>query len=143
MLEYVFFNAEPCERFCAFLKDQGLDCETRQNDPGTIVCVEENAVDDAMADVIDARYDELFALDQALFDEGTGQTPDDYHAAGVVVNLADGRAVYAEVPPALLGKVMQALAPHELGMLVDAVVDAVEHPDRRTFCQRMRDCADE
>lgn len=143
MLEYVFFNTEPCDRFCAFLKEQGLNCETQQGDPGMVVRLDEDAVDDALADVIDSRYDELFALDQEIFDEGTGQTSEDYHAAGVVVNLADGRAVYAEVPPALLSKIMQSLTPPELGTLVDAVVDAVEHPERRTFCQRMRDSADE
>jgi hypothetical protein len=43
------------------------------------------------------------------------------------------------VSPALLNKVMQALDPRELGELVTAVVDAVENPDQRTFCQRMRD----
>ena len=139
MLEYVFFNAEPCARFCAFLVDRGLKPETRQGDPGVVVCLAEDAVDDALADSIDAFYDEMFALDQQIFDGNAEPASDNYHAAGVVVNLKDGRAVYAEVSPALLNKVMQVLDPRELGELVTAVVDAVENPDERTFCQRMRD----
>ena len=136
MLEYVLFNAETCARFCAFLVDRGLKPETRPGDPGVVVCLAEDSVDDALAD---AFYDEIFALEQQIFDGNADPASDNYHAAGVVVNLKDGRAVYAEVSPALLNKVMQALDPRELGELVTAVVDAVENPDQRTFCQRMRD----
>lgn len=139
MLEYVFFNAEPCDRFCGFLSDKGLEPSVEHGDPERIVVIAEEAVDDALADEIDAFYDEMFSLDQTLFDSGQSQSPDDYHAAGVVVNLRDGRAVYADVPPLLLRKVMEALSPEELGDFVNAVVDAVERPDERTFCQRMRD----
>jgi hypothetical protein len=80
----------------------------------------------------------MFELDQRLYEETVPDSPESYHASGVVVNLKDGRTVYAEVRPALLSKVMGAISPEELGELVDAIVQAVEDPDERTFCQRMR-----
>lgn len=139
MLEYVFFNEEPCVRFRQFLSDKGLVSELDERDPEKVVLVSESAVDDDLADEIDGFYDEMFDLDQSLHESGTPDSPEDYHAAGVVVNLNDGRAVYAEVAPALLSRVMSLLEPQDLNDLVAAVVDAVENPDERTFCQRMRD----
>ena len=135
MLEYAFVSSEPCARFCRVLEEHGLAPRVERGDPEILVCLDESAVDDRLADAIDAFYDDMFALDQALFEAApTGE----YHAAGVVVNLSDGRAVYADVPPPLLAKVMQALSPEELASLVSAVVDAVEAPDERTLCQRQR-----
>ena len=139
MLEYVFFDPEPCSRFCAFLDGKGLGPRVVQRDPERVVLVSEEAVDDDLADEIDVFYDEMFSLDRSLFDAGKGRSSDEYNASGVVVNLKDGRAVYADLPPDLLEKVMGVLTPEELGDLVNAVVDAVEDPDERTFCQRMRD----
>lgn len=141
MLEYAFFSAEPCERFCRFAENCGLRPQVERGDPETVVRLDEQAVDDELADLIDAFYDDMFMLDQALFEEAADGSGDDYQAAGVVVNLGDGRAVYADVPPQLLGKVMQALSPEDLASLVAAIVDAVEAPDERTLCQRQRDAA--
>ena len=143
MLEYAFFNPEPSERFVKFLLSRGLKSEVRCGDPETLVCLEEDGVSDSMADEIDKFYDEMFALDQAQYNQGVNRSTENYDAAGVVVNLRDGRAVYADVKPALLSRVMEALAPEELGELVDAIVAAVEHPDERSFCERMREAAKE
>lgn len=139
MLEYVFFNEEPCARFQEFLVARGLQSDLEERDPERIIQVEESAVDDALADEIDRFYDEMFALDQALHESESPTSRENYHAAGVVVNLDDGRAVYAEVAPDLLSRVMSALEPQDLNDLVAAVVDAVENPDERSFCERMRD----
>jgi hypothetical protein len=138
MLEYVFFNAEPCERFLRFLEEKGLHPTVDERDIERIVTLPEEALDDDLADQIDIFYDEMFDLDQRLYDDSSAESPDDYHASGVVVNINDGRAVYADVRPALLSKVMGAISAEELGELVDAIVKAVEDPDERTFCQRMR-----
>ena len=88
---------------------------------------------------VEAYYDELMAWNQTLFEQEAGFGGDHFDAAGVVVNLADGRAVYADVPSALLSKIMSALSPEELGELVNAIVDAVENPDPRGLCQRSHD----
>jgi len=137
MLEYVFSNAEPCEQFRAFLGERGVASGIAKGELELIVQVEEANVDDTLADLIDARYDELFELDQRLYEAELSRASDNYQASGVVVNLKDGRAVYAGVRPDLLGKVMQALSPEELGELVDAIAGAVEDPDERSLCKRV------
>jgi len=136
MLEYVFFNSEPCEQFRAFLAERGVMSSLTKGELELIVQIEEASVDDALADLIDARYDELFELDQRLYEAGLARATDNHQASGVVVNLRDGRAVYAGVRPDLLCKVIQALSPEELGELVDAIVEAVESPDDRSLCKR-------
>jgi hypothetical protein len=35
--------------------------------------------------------------------------------------------------------VLSVISPVELGAIVDAIVSAVEDPDERTVCQRMRE----
>ena len=139
MLEYVFFNPEPCSRFRSFLLEKGIASKVDAGETEQIVQVEEERIDDALADEVDRFYDEMFALDQSLFEESTGQSSENYHAAGVVVNLKSGKAVYAEVPPDLLCKVMTTLDPNDLAVFVDVIVSAVENPDQRSFCERMRD----
>ena len=138
MLEYVFFNDEPCRRFVQFLSQKELQATLDEREIERVIMLPEEEITDALADEIDAFYDEMFELDQQLYEETEPDSPESYHASGVVVNLKDGRAVYADVTPALLSKVMETLAPEELGELVDAIVQAVEDPDERTFCQRMR-----
>ena len=78
----------------------------------------------------------MFELDQRLYEAALERSSDNYQASGVVVNLKDGRSVYAGVRPDLLGKVMQALSPEEVGELVDAIANAVETPDDRSLYKR-------
>lgn len=139
MLEYVFFNAEPCARFRKFASSRGLTSTLDSQALEQVVRIDEDAVDDALADELDLFYDEMFAMDQSLFEKAGDASQDNCHKAGVVVNLSDGRAVYAEVAPDVLSRVMATLDQRDLADLVAAVVDAVENPDERTFCQRMRD----
>lgn len=94
-------------------------------------------LDEGLSDRIEEVYDELMDLNQSLLEaEGSREG---YHSAGVVINLQDGNTVYAQVDPLLLGRVMGVLTPEEFGEVVNAIVDAVENPDERTLCQRMKD----
>ncbi|WP_456373575.1 hypothetical protein [Thiolapillus sp.] len=135
MLEYVFFHARPFDEFMAYLGDLGLQAETRIEDDCWEARLPED-LDDRLSEQIEERYDQLMDMNQELFD---AEQSDGYHTAGVVVNLADGTTVYAQVDPLLLGKIMGVLTPEEFGEVVNAIVDAVEEPDDRTLCQRMRD----
>ncbi len=144
MLEYVFFHEEPYNRFLDFVRERGLtpDSRARDDDAFDVDTLEVHLpedLDDTLADEVEAFYDEMMAWGQTLVDDELGQGADNYHAAGVVVNLRDGQVVYAQVDPRLLGRVMEVLTPEEFGQIVNAIVDAVENPDQRTFCQRMRD----
>jgi hypothetical protein len=112
--------------------------ETRRDDGSFEVRLPEG-LDDALNDVIERRYDELLTLNRQLFETEQTEDVEDCDAAGLVVNLADGSTVYADIPPRLLGRVMEVLTAEELGELVNAIVDAVERPDQRSLCQRVRD----
>lgn len=127
MLEYVFFDQRPFQRFVEFLSQQGLKPGTRIADELYEVQLPED-LDEQLNESIESFYDEMLEFNQQLFDrEQAGDT--DYHAAGVVVNLQSGETVYANVNPELLGKIMSVLSPQEFGDVVNAIVDAVEQPD--------------
>ncbi len=137
MLEYVFFHAEPCRRFVQFLQENDLQPEV-ENDEETWEVRLPEALEEALLDQVEARYDELLAFNQELAD-ATESGAEGYQTAGVVLNLAGGKTVYAQVDSELLSRIMSVLAPQEFGQVVDAIVEAVENPDTRTLCQRMRD----
>ncbi len=139
MLEYVFFHEEPRTRFQHYLSELNIGWIQVDGDPESLVQVAEDEVDDALADRIEAVYDELFSADQALYDASLPESAEHYAGSGLVVNLKDGRSVYADLSPVLLNRVLSAVSPEELGTLVDAIVSAVENPDERSFCQRMRE----
>lgn len=136
MLEYVFFHEQPVRLFCRFLTELGLSPGEMDAGESWLVTLDEESVDDETADRIDLYYDQMFDLDQQLYDSGMQEDSENFGSAGVVVNLNDGTSVYADVPPELLHKIMQALTPGELGDLVNAIVDAVEKPDSRPLCKR-------
>ncbi|MFM1892250.1 MAG: hypothetical protein RLZ44_1327 [Pseudomonadota bacterium] len=135
MLEYVFFDERPYERFVAFVREQGLVPVCDCTEDGFEVALPED-LEAGLGERIEAFYDQMLELNQALYDHEAGQGNDNYHAAGVVLQLQDGNTVYAKVDPALLGRVMTVLTPQEFGDIVNAIVDAVERPDSRTLCQR-------
>ena len=131
MLEYIFFDELPWQRFIDFLKAQGLPPITSRGDEGWLVSLPEE-IDDDLYDRIEVYYDEMLELNETLV---SGSASENYQA-GVSVNLADGRTVQAAVDPGLLARLLEAVSPAELGDFVNAIVDVVENPDQRPFCQR-------
>jgi len=136
MLEYVFFHQQPLDQFCKFLQLKSVPFQQVESSESLLLAIEEQSIDDAMADLIDDYYDEMLDLDQSIYDQGLLKDEENYAAAGVVVNLMDGQSVYADVPGDLLRKIMDVLSPQELGDLVNAIADAVENPDQRALCKR-------
>ncbi len=135
MLEYAFFHAKPFDAFIAALKELGLQPQTVVEEDYWEVQLPED-LDDGVSDRVEQLYEQMMEWNQELHD---AEADGDYHTAGVVVNLNSGDVVYAQVDPAILGRIMSVLTPDEFGRVVDAIVDAVETPDERTLCQRMRE----
>ncbi|MGB5670714.1 MAG: hypothetical protein WBM71_09170 [Sedimenticolaceae bacterium] len=131
MLEFVFFDPRPRQRFVEFLMAREVPVTELEDDETFGVGIPED-VDDGLMEAIEACYDELMAFDQQLFEAGSEGA--DAQAAGVVLNLASGDTVYARVDPMLLGRIMEVLTPQELGEVVNAIVDAVENPDANPLC---------
>jgi hypothetical protein len=133
MLEFVFFDPRPRRRFVDFLQTLGVSATELEDDETFGVAIPEDVADELM-DEIESCYDEMMAFNQALFEADAEDAAT--HAAGVVLNLASGETVYAQVDPVLLGRIMEVVTPQEFGAVVNAIVDAVENPDSRSLCRR-------
>ena len=136
MLEYVFFHAQPCERFVDYVRGLGLVPRVETGDGTWEVALPETLTEE-QEELVEARYDELFDEDRRLHEAEAGD--DGYHTAGVLVDLSNGQKVQAEVDPELLARILSVLTPEEFGRVVSAIVDAVESPDPRSLCQRRRE----
>lgn len=137
VLEYVFFDTRPRQRFVDFLRARGIEPQLSEDDEVLTVALSDE-LDEVLGDEIEVFYDQMLEYNQELHDGEAAAGDDGYYSAGVVLNLKDGVTVYAQVDPRLLGRIMQVLTPQEFGDVVNAIVDAVESPDSRTMCQRMR-----
>ncbi len=135
MLEYIFFDEIPCQRFEAFLADRDIPFRRQQDETGFTVLLSE-ALDDDLIDEVEAEYDRMMDLDSELAD--SQDEAGAFHAVGLSLRLADGRTVQAEIAPAVMDRMLSVLTPEEIDAFVQAIVDAVEHPDERSICQRHR-----
>ncbi len=134
MLDYLFFADEPCRQFVGWLAARNIPVTVRQGEEEKTVSIPED-LEETMLEDIDEFYERMLALNEALVNEGEGSE----HASGITLSLADGQSIQAPVPPELLNRLLSALSPKELGEFVQRIVDAVEHPDSRPFCQQARD----
>lgn len=138
MLEYVFFNNEPMKLFQAYLDKHGVPATLARNDENFEIAISEDLNDDLINNIED-YYDEVSDMDQKLVEESQANNEENYHMASILVTLNDGRSSYADISPELLSKIMQVITPQELNEVVKAISHAVENPDDRLFCQRVRD----
>lgn len=133
MLEYIFFDEVPWRRFIDYLESLGLSPQESSGDDGWLVALPED-LDDDLDERIEAYYDRMLEMNESLVAEAEGEGH--VHTAGVNVTLSDGRVVQAAVDPRLMRRLLEVLSPQELGDLVNAIAEAVEHPDERPICQR-------
>jgi len=133
MLEYIFFHKSLLEQFLQQLEQYSIPCETRDDAMGLVAAVPED-LDDALIEQIDEIYEALLNDTEELLD--TDDNASEKHAAAISLNLKNGETVEAAINPALLKKVLSVISYAELNELVEAIVDGVENPDHRPFCQR-------
>lgn len=138
MLDYILFNEAPFKLFLQWLDEKKIAYETKVDEESYLIQIAEN-IKDNLLDVIDEKYDELMDMNRAIVNEEEKQNHDGYNMAGIVVTLKDGTKSYADVDSELLGRVVSAITPEELGVIVNAIADAVENPQTKTFCQRVRE----
>ena len=134
MLEYIFFNKKTCHLFEKSAKSAEIkpiiDCA---DDCFTVRLPED--LDEVILEKLEDYYDELMDIDRGLSEE-KDDLSGNIHAAGIMIQLKDGRSVLASVSPDLLNKVMQSISTEELNTLVCAITEAVEAPDEHGLCQR-------
>ena len=134
MLEYIFFNKKTCHLFEKTAKTAGIKPVINCADECFTVTIPED-LNEVILEKLENDYDKLMDLDRDLTEQQQDST-EDIHAAGITIQLKDGRFVYASVTPELLNKVMQSISTDELNTLVCAITEAVEDPDGRGLCQR-------
>jgi hypothetical protein len=134
MLDYIFFNKKTCDLFEISAKSAEIKTIVDCADGCFTVRLPEDS-DEVILEKLEDYYDELVDMDRALAEQQDDST-DNIHAAGITVQLKDGRTVYANVSPDLLNKVMRNISTDELNTLVCAITEAVEDPDESSLCQR-------
>ncbi len=138
MLEYVLFHEKTFLLFVDWLKSKGVSPDVEIGDDTYEIKIPED-LDDELLDAVDEKYEALMDISQQMTDDEEKENQQGYHMAGIVVTLKDGTVSYADVDPKLLGRVMSAISPEELGVIVSAIADAVEKPQPKAYCQRVRE----
>ena len=134
MLEYIFFNEKTCQLFENSATSSGITPIINCADGCFTVRLPED-LDEVLLEKLEDYYDELMDIDRTLAEQ-QDDSSDNVHAAGITIQLKDGRNVLASVSPELLNKVMQSISTDELNTLVCAITEAVEDPDESSLCQR-------
>ncbi len=141
-LDYIFFripdetehnnqgDKSPYAQFMAFLFAHKVESEATAGEDSIEIRISDD-LDEELQELIEDRYEELFALNQQLMEAASSTG-----SAGVVVNLKDGTTTYADIPADILSRIMSVITPEEMGDVVNAIADAIEAPDHRPLCQR-------
>ena len=138
MLDYILFNEKIFEMFIAWLKEHDVSYVTNIDEENYVIQVSED-LDEDLLDAIDDKYDALMDMNQDLINDEEKENNDGYNMAGIIVTLKDGSISYADIDSKLLSRVVSVITPEELGIIVSAIADAVETPQPKTYCQRVRD----
>ena len=136
MFEYIFFREDNRDVFTEHLKQKNIESKLSNTHDGMLVSIDED-INDELLDEVDEIYDGLMIeCEKKIAEEEEGQY---LSAAGITINLKDGRSIEAAVAPDILNRILTKLSITELDDFIQSIVDAVEQPDERPFCQQAMD----
>ena len=138
MLDYVLFDEKPFQLFIDWLKKHCVAYEFEMEQDNYLIKVSEDLEEDLL-DKLDDKYEELMDMNRDIINDEEIENNNGYNMAGVVVTLKDGSISYADINSKLLSRVISVISPEELGEIVCAIADAVEKPQHKTYCQRVRE----
>jgi len=138
LLDYVLFHQIAYTKFIDYLNSIQVEMKTKHNDEVFEISISAD-IEDKLADEIENRYDELLDLSRELLAEETPQGKGNFSIATIIVNLASGETSNAHIRPDLLYRIMNVIDEKELEEFTQAIVSAVENPDNRSFCQKVRE----
>lgn len=135
-LEYLFFTAPIAGQFAQALREHGLDYQQEvESVQGGIVLKIAEGVDDDVWDALDALYDELSGVDQALLEDGMVDE-DAKTTAGIYLQLAGGKQTIAQIDPDVMNRMLGVITMDEFNAFIDTIVRSVENPDDSPICKR-------
>ena len=136
MIEYLFFNAEISIKFIALLKQKKMVWEEAKEDvqESIIIKVSED-IGDELWDELDEIYDNLSEEDQLLL-EATMTDDNDVSAAGIYIQLKEGKQTVANINPDVMNRMLKVINMEEFNEFIEVIVNSVEEPDDTGICQR-------
>lgn len=136
VLEYLFFTREIADQFAEQLAARSVDYqEVIEAVQEAIVFKIPESVGQQVWDELDDLYDELSVADQALL-ESEVEDESAQAAAGIYLQLANGKQTIAQVNPDLVNRILSVLSLEEFNQFLDTLVKSVEQPDDSAICQR-------
>lgn len=138
LLDYVLFHQIAYSKFVEYLDSVQVQMKTSQKDGVFEISISAD-LDEVLAEEIETRYDELLDLNRELLAEETPQGKGNFSIATIIVNLGSGETSNAHIRPDLLYRIMNVIDEKELEEFTQAIVEAVEKPDNRSFCQKVRE----
>lgn len=130
MLEYVFFDDAIRDKFVEFLRARGV-AVVCSDEEGCLAAVPED-LDDALADDIDACYEELLQETAELLEQGEHAM--EKNVAGVTFELSDGTPCTVRLDPDLVARILNCVSMEEFRDMVQLIAAGVENPDNRPLC---------
>jgi len=138
MLEFIFFHQNISKLFTDFIAGLGIEYRVKDAAETITVSVSED-VDDELVEKIEDEYDRLLDLSRDLTDSEEGESRDNYQKASLLITLKNGEISYAHVDTDMVNRMLQVISTTELNQFIEAVADAVENPDDRSYCQIIKD----
>lgn len=136
MLEYLFFNQIIADKFIDFLKSKNLTWELHR-DPmlDSIVVRTPEDIEDKLWDELDDFHESLGAEDQKLLEDTLQDTEEETNAAGIYIQLANGKQTIAQINPNIMNRMLDVITMDEFNEFVETIVSSVENPDDSPICK--------
>jgi len=138
MLEFIFFHQNISKLFTDFIAGLGIEYQV-EGDAETITVSVSEDMDDERVEQIEDEYDRLLDLSRDQTDSEEGENRQNYQKASLMISLKNGAISYAHVDVDVINRVLRMISTDELNQLIEAVADAVENPDDRSYCQIIKD----
>ncbi len=138
MLEFIFFHQNISKLFTDFIAGLGIEYRV-DDDAETITVSVSEDVDDELVEQIEDEYDRLLDLSRDQTDSEEGESRQNYQKASLLITLKNGRNSYAHVDVDVINRILRTISTDELNRLIEAIADAVENPDDRSYCQIIKD----
>ncbi len=138
MLEFIFFHHNICKLFTDFIAELNIEYQIADDGESITVSISED-VDDGLIEQIENHYDRLLDLSRDLTDADEGVSRENYQKASLLISLNNGEQSYAHVDMDLINRVLRTISTDELNTFIEAIVDAIENPDDRSYCQVIND----
>ncbi len=134
MLEFIFFHHAICRLFTEFLAERHI-VFTIDEDGDTITVAISEDEDDDLIEQAENEYDRLLDLSREQTDREEGEHDENYQKASLLITLKSGDRSYAHVDTDLVNRILRNISTEELNAFIEAIVDAVENPDERSYCE--------